>query len=343
MATMLRQFSNHPVRLGFLGLGWIGRQRLQAVAAAEGVEISAIADADATVLQRAAADFPDAEQVPSLHAMLERDLDGLVIATPNALHADQTIAALDRGLAVFCQKPLAPTAEATRRVVAAARAADRLLAVDYSYRCVRGMETLRDRLREGRLGDIFAIDLTFHNAYGPDKPWCADRRTAGGGCVLDLGIHLIDLASWLQDFPGVRNIRSRLYARGCRLSPGDEALEDLATAEIEFASGAHARLACSWQLPIGRPAVIEATLYGTRGGASWRNVGGSFYDFVVEQYNGAACETIAGPPDAWGGRALCRWARLLAHDPSFDAGSTQYLRVAEIVDAIYGRPADADS
>ena len=111
----------------------------------------------------------------------EMGLDGIVIATPNALHAPQTLAALERGLAVFCQKPLALDVREARAMVKAAREADRLLGVDYSYRFTDGAQELRRVVQAGELGKIFSLDLVFHNAYGPDKPWCFDPRLAGGG------------------------------------------------------------------------------------------------------------------------------------------------------------------
>ena len=144
-------------------------------------------------------------------------LDGVVIATPNALHAPQTLAALERGLAVFCQKPLALDAREARAMVKAAREADRLLGVDYSYRFTDGAQELRRVVQAGELGKIFSLDLVFHNAYGPDKPWCFDPRLAGGGSLMDLGVHLIDLAFWLLDDPTIRRVRGGAFRRGERL------------------------------------------------------------------------------------------------------------------------------
>ena len=201
-------------RLGFLGVGWIGRHRLAAVAQSGVAEIAVVADPSAPAANEAAQLAPGAAAVTSLDQLLDVDLDGLVIATPSALHADQAVAALSRGLAVFCQKPLGRTAAETRRVVKAAQAADRLLAVDFSYRYTRGMQAIRDLTRAGEIGRVYAMDLTFHNAYGPDKAWFYDPKLAGGGCVMDLGIHLIDLAFWTLDFPAVVAASSRLFAAG---------------------------------------------------------------------------------------------------------------------------------
>ncbi len=112
--------------------------------------------------------------------------------------------------AVFCQKPLGRDGIEVRAVLAAARAADRLLGVDLSYRFTAGMVAIRDLVQRGELGAIFAVDLVFHNAYGPDKPWFYDRAELGGGCVIDLGVHLVDLALWVLGGDRARAISASL-------------------------------------------------------------------------------------------------------------------------------------
>ncbi len=97
-------------KLGFLGVGWIGRNRLDALAASGAAEVAAVADPAVTE------EMHGLEPLASLEELLACDLDGVVIATPSALHAEQAIAALERGLPVFCQKPLARTAAETRAV-----------------------------------------------------------------------------------------------------------------------------------------------------------------------------------------------------------------------------------
>ena len=178
----------------------------------------------------------------SFEELLASDADAIVIATPNALHAEQSIAALERGKAVFCQKPLGRNAEETARVVDAARANDRLLGVDLSYRYTDAMRAVRDAVPD--IGEVFAAELTFHNAYGPDKAWFYDRQLSGGGCVLDLGIHLVDLALWTLGFPQVEHVTSRLFS-----SCGS--VEDYATARIDLSNGTAVSLACSWNLSAG--------------------------------------------------------------------------------------------
>jgi predicted dehydrogenase len=195
------------------------------------------------------------------------------------------------------------------------------------------MEAIAALVRAGELGRLFAIDLVFHNAYGPDKPWFYDRAQSGGGCVMDLGIHLVDLALWTTDFPAVTHAEARLFAGGAALT--GEGVEDYAVATLDLDNGPSVRLACSWRLNAGQDAVIEASFYGTEGGATLRNVGGSFYDFVAERHRGTAREVLASPPDDWGGRAAADWARRLSDGGGFDRDSTHFVAAAEALDRIY--------
>lgn len=298
-------------QLGFLGVGWIGQSRLDAIERAGAGIAAAVAD-------------PALDGgLGSYEELLEHELDGVVIATPSALHAEQAIAALERGLPVFVQKPVGRTASEVRAVVAAAARADVPLGVDLAYRHADAFVEAREQVRSGAIGDVFAADLVFHNAYGPDKPWFRDPALAGGGCVIDLGIHLVDLAVWTLGL-APREVRSRL--RG-------EPVETWATAELD-----HARIACSWDLHAGRDAVIEATFFGPDGSVRVANVDGSFYDFRCELLRGTSCEVLVEPPDEWPGRAAVAWARRVAAGERFDpVEGAELVRVAEILDRVYGR------
>jgi len=322
-------------RLGFLGTGWIGRDRLRALAASGAVDVAALADPATDCLRAAAQDAPGALHAADLDALLDAGLDGIVIATPSALHAEQAIAALDAGLAVFCQKPLGRTAAETERVVAAARGADRLLGVDLSYRHTAAARALRAQVLAAAVGPIHAVDLVFHNAYGPDKPWFRDPALSGGGCVIDLGIHLVDLLLWTLGFPVIERVRAHRWREGRLASP--EEAEDFCLATLELSGATVARLACSWFSHEGRDAVLEATFRGRDGAVSLHNVGGSFYDFAAELRQGTSCRPLAAPPDAWGGRAAVDWARRLAAGERFDPAAAQLVTVAAALDRIYER------
>jgi predicted dehydrogenase len=297
--------------------------------------VAAIADPDAALREQAHALAPEAQRCDSFDALLALPLDGVVIATPSALHAQQARMALERGLAVFCQKPLGRNASETRQVVEAARQADRLLALDLSYRHTAAMQSIKQLVASGELGQIYNARLVFHNAYGPDKAWYYDLAQAGGGCVVDLGVHLVDLALWTLDFPELEGVQSALYAQGERLRAQDRRIEDFASARLDAKSGTSIEIVCSWNLPAGQDALISVEFYGTRGAAALHNVDGSFYDFRAQRMARQQRWTLTSPPDDWGGRALIRFARQLAAGVRFCAESNELVRVATALDRIY--------
>jgi predicted dehydrogenase len=335
------QTRQDPLRLGFAGLGWIGRNRMQALLDSGVAEAAAIFDPQDAACREALPLAPAAACVTSFEQLLEQNLDGVVIATPSALHAGQSWAALQRGLAVFCQKPLARTAHETRWVVNAARDLDRLLGVDLSYRHTAAFGGAVDVARRGELGRIYAIDLTFHNAYGPDKAWFRDPSLSGGGCLIDLGVHLLDLAMLALPGDAVASAEGCLYSGGHLLEMDPAVVEDFASTQLRTQGEAVIRLTCSWNLHAGKDAVIEASFYGTEGGALVRNINGSFYDFEAVLARGTSRRTIASPPDAWGGRAAVSWARQLADGSGFDPAIEHLIDVAAALDLIYGRSGKA--
>jgi predicted dehydrogenase len=323
------------MRVGFLGTGWIGRHRMAAMIETGAVEAVAYADPSDEMAAEAAALAPGAKRVDGLDALLGLGLDGVVIATPSARHAEQSIRALEAGVAVFCQKPLGRTTAEVAGVVEAAAAADRLLGLDLSYRHTAAMQAIRQLIQTGELGRVSAVDLVFHNAYGPGKSWFFDPVQSGGGCVIDLGVHLVDLALWVLEWPQLADVQARLLAKGRPLRAGE--CEDYAVATITTADGRVISLACSWNLPAGRDAIIGASFYGEGQGAAFRNLGGSFFDFEAERFRGTARDTLARPPDDWGGRAAADWARRLAAGERFSAEAERFVDVAAVLDRVYGR------
>lgn len=133
------------------------------------------------------------------------------------------------------------------------------------------------------------------------------------------------------------NVSSKLFSGGALLEPAPEPVEDYALATLELEVGTAVQLSCSWRLPAGCDAVISASFYGTNGGAAFRNVDGSFYDFIAERYRRTARERLASPPDDWSGRAVIEWAARLAKSNRYDGQAEQFEAVARVVDQIYGR------
>src|SRR5690606_17655233 len=152
-----------------------------------------------------------------------------------------------------------------------------------------------------------------------------------------LGVHLVDLALWALGFPEVERAEGQLLCQGQRIANDGDKVEDFASATVTLKTGAVIRLTCSWRLHAGHNADTSATFYGTKGGASFRNVNGSFYDFRADLFRSTTSEALAAPPDNWGGRAAVEWSQRLQKSPRFDAGCTHVIKVAEVLDAIYDR------
>lgn len=106
---------------------------------------------------------------------------------------------------------------------------------------------------------------------------------------------------------------------------------------LELAHQLVVEIACSWRLHAEKEAVIEADAFGTRGGASVRNLNGSFSDFAAYGHEGTKTRTLSEPPDAWGGRAIVKWAERLAAGQRFDPECRSLVAVSSVLDALYAR------
>jgi len=337
--SVITQTEKKTLSLGFIGVGWIGRNRMEALVNSGYTGDIAIAEPYPQNLDEALKLSPDAIIAKDVESLINNPaLDGVVIATPSALHAAQSLQALTAGKAVFCQKPLGRTAHEVRAVVKASRKANKLLAVDLSYRYTKAFAAMYETILNGEIGTIYAVNLVFHNAYGPDKEWFYDIKRSGGGCVMDLGVHLVDMALCCLGFPEVSGVHSHLLAGGRQLAPGEEKVEDFAKVTISTVQGAAISLECSWNVSAGQDAVIEATLFGTGGGVSFKNINGSFYDFKAEKYNGTTTQILYEGVDNWGGSAGIVWAENILKGSGFDEiTANEYIKTAEVIDRIYGR------
>lgn len=323
-----------PLRVTCAGVGWIGLTRLRSLVDGGSVAIVGVAEPDQAAQKRLLEEFDVPLLSSNFEDLLELEPDGMVIATPSRMHAHQAILALQRGISVFCQKPLGISGREVEEVIKAAYDNDLLLGVDFSYRHLTATQMLRELVHSGEIGDIFSVDLVFHNAYGPDKAWYYSKESSGGGCLIDLGVHLVDLLLWILDFPVVTHVASNLYSQGRRVAlnePGDT-VEDYASVSFLCDNECEARLACSWNLPIAHDASISCTFFGTRGQLILENCDGSFYDFKLMLEKRRSRIQLCAPPDEWGGRAICEWRDKLMSSARFEKGSWNYLASAQILD-----------
>jgi predicted dehydrogenase len=190
-------------------------------------------------------------------------------------------------------------------------------------------------VQSGALGKIYAADLAFHNAYGPDKSWFYSPTLSGGGCLIDLGIHLVDLGLWILGFPDVTMVSGRLFSQGRRVRNREGVIEDYAIGHLELEHDVVVQLACSWKAHAGCDAVIDVFFRGTRGAARLRNVNGSFFDFITERFEGTRGEILSFRPEDWGGRAALDWLGKLTVSNRFDSEAERLVAVSAALDRIY--------
>jgi predicted dehydrogenase len=234
------------VRLGVVGLGFMGETHATNAVELEHDVVAGV-DLDAEARESFADTF-DAATYENATAMYEvENLDAVAIATPNAFHESPATAALERDIAVLCEKPLADDLAAAERIAAAARESAAFCMVNFHNRVSTAAEVFRGYQQEGRFGEITHVEANYVRTRGIPGvgSWFTNEGMSGGGAVVDIGVHAIDFALYLMEFPPVEEVfavtRDEFGHRDDYADPGDwydateEAVfdvEDSATAMI---------------------------------------------------------------------------------------------------------------
>jgi predicted dehydrogenase len=246
------------VRLGIVGVNGIGQAHAWASKQVPREALTAMCDVDAELVARTAGGFGVAAFADAHEMFAAGVADAVVIATPPGTHAPLARAALDAGLHVYCEKPIAPTADEGYALADHARSCARVLAVGFQFRFHKGFDAAR-RLVAG-IGGIERVHVTATNWFRPQEyyrrsPWRATWRMAGGGVLMNQAIHQLDALVAIAGLP------SRVRAR-VATALHDAEVEDDAYALLEWPSGARGVLVASLDLPAGSE---RLELYGSRG------------------------------------------------------------------------------
>lgn len=267
------------LRAGVIGAGGIVRDGHVPALRRSGVEVVAVCDPNRARARALAAALGIPHALASHDELLALDgLDLVSVGAPNALHAPIVLDALASGRHVLCEKPIATSSADARRMVAAARRAGRLLGVNQHMRFDPSAQLMRGHVASGALGDVYLADVRLARQSGIPGygSWFTRRELAGAGALLDIGVHMLDLALHLLGFPRVERVRGAVSAplgpQGVGLGEwgidrrrrGAFDVDDTAVATLSLAGGAVIRMHVAWA-SFG-PDEERVTLHGTRGG-----------------------------------------------------------------------------
>lgn len=266
------------LRVGIVGVG-IGRDHARGYNASEDAELVAVCDADAERLAVRAKEFGAKETYADWKAMFAKaKLDAVSVCLPNHLHAPCAIDALEAGLHVFLEKPIARSAVEGARIVRAADRSKKLLAMAYCNRFRKSTQMLRALIDEGKFGEFYYGRTMWWRKFGVPKPggWFGDPERSGGGPVIDLGIHWLDHTWYLMGRPepvAAAAVAGNRVSGDLLRSQGKPpiATEDFGAAFIRFANGAALTLETSWAAFASDDLVsTRYILLGTKGGIELR-------------------------------------------------------------------------
>ncbi len=277
------------LRCGVVGLG-MGRGHITGYQSHDNCEMVAIADVDESRLAKAKNDLGVEETYTDAEEMFAKaNLDVVSVVTPNKFHAPLTIAALEAGCHVLCDKPMAMTVEEATAMKDTADRLGKKLGINFSYRFSAMSYALKQQVDAGVIGDIYFGRTVWHRRRGMPGfgGWFGQKDLAGGGPLIDLGVHRIDLALWLMGHPTPVSVSGSTYnVIAKRLAEEQNkkfTCEDLAAGIVKFDNGATLIVEASWALNNNEDEHMITSLYGDKGGLVQKNQNGT-YDFTAEIY-----------------------------------------------------------
>ncbi len=268
------------IRYGLIGAGGIGRAHADAIRAA-GEKIAAVVDVNRSVAEQFANDYSVDFVANNVNSLVKRDdIDAVIVCTPNAFHAQQTILALQAGKHVLCEKPMSVNVEQAKKMIQAAKKAKKIFTVGYVRRFMPTSEAVKNKIEKGFLGNIYYAESKWLRRRGVPGygGWFTTKKLSGGGPLIDLGCHMIDLVNWLIGYPKPKRV---FATSGCHIADKDYVylsmwgkenpkgvydVEDYASAMIRYENGVTVLLQVSWAINMADDNKLETWIAGDKAG-----------------------------------------------------------------------------
>lgn len=269
------------LRFALVGAGSIGKVHARNIRANEEVEFVAICDINEERARNLGKEVNVEKIYRDYKEMIDKEaLDGIVVAVPNYLHSDVTEYALSKGVNVLCEKPMAISAKEAERMVEAQRKYKRILMLGMTQRFTSSAQLLKRIIDEGELGEIYfaKADLLRRLGIPGMGSWFTTKKYSGGGPLIDLGPHMIDLSLWLMNFPKPIKAKGYTFSKigvqnkgigswGIPEPGGPFDVEDLAVGLVEFENDVVLYVQVSWATYTDE--TFNVNIFGNKAGASY--------------------------------------------------------------------------
>ena len=345
-----------PLKIGIVGLGNIAHHHAERILNLGG-RVVAGADIKDEARVRFAETYGATTYGSYADMYADEELDGVIVTTPNKFHEECTVGALEAGLNVLLEKPLAHTLESAERIAEVARGAEGFCMLGFNNRFANGIEVLKAYQEEGRLGNTAHVEANYVRRRGiPGRgTWFTSKEVAGGGALIDIGVHAIDLSLYLLDFPEVVEVsgvvRSQFGSRedyawldmwGEDRGPDAFDVGDSTSAFIRCADGRSINLEVAWAT--NRPEAKDFLVRGTEAGAKFDMDDGSLH-FYESSRTGANhfCDTKIETQlnDTHTSELETFFGCIHAGDAPARNTVAQALVVQRVIDAIYRSDAES--
>ena len=337
------------LKVGVIGVGGIARTHMPGWAASPHAEVIAGADIVPAALEAWGAQHGVSKLDTDSAAIInDPDIDIIDVCTPNSYHADLSIAALEAGKHVICEKPLAPTPGEVQRMIDARDASGKMLMTAQHFRFAGTSKALKAEIDAGALGEVYhARSWMLRRAGIPTSLAFLARQHSGGGACIDIGVHILDLTLWMMGNPKPVSVtgvaRKHLanipgaFGRWPRFGPLPDGMdvEEMAMAFVRFETGATLVVEISWLLHHDIDGEdMQMWLYGDKGGSHWPKC--EIYDTNYERMQLFNRKLKLTPPLAEPHAQECiEFAQAIVDGAPSPVPAEQSLQVMQVLNAIY--------